>query len=79
MKTSERKLAGSAHYSRLVILQRRRGQLQVDVNTKMRRSINLLPAQEAAKEHDSCTNNLYNALKDLGLQLAEDPRYGCAD
>lgn len=33
-------------------------------------------SQEAAKEHDSCTNNLYNALKELGLELAEDPRYG---
>ena len=32
-------------------------------------------AQEAAKEHDSCTNNLYNGLKDLGLELTEDPRY----
>ena len=31
--------------------------------------------QEAAKEHDSCTNNLYNALKDLGLSLTKDPRY----
>jgi len=29
-------------------------------------------AQEAAKEHDSCTNNLYNALAELGLALAED-------
>jgi uncharacterized protein YcgI (DUF1989 family) len=33
-------------------------------------------AQEAAKEHDSCTNNLYNALAELGLALAEDPRSG---
>lgn len=32
--------------------------------------------QEAAKEHDSCTNNLYNALAELDLALAEDPRYG---
>jgi len=32
--------------------------------------------EEAAKEHDSCTNNLYNGLKDLGLELTEDPRYG---
>lgn len=30
--------------------------------------------QEAAKEHDSCTNNLYNGLKELGLELTEDPR-----
>ncbi|EIE25881.1 hypothetical protein COCSUDRAFT_32414 [Coccomyxa subellipsoidea C-169] len=32
--------------------------------------------EEAAKEHDSCTNNLYNALAELDLALAEDPRYG---
>ena len=32
-------------------------------------------AQEAAKEHDSCTNNLYNGLKELGMELTEDPRY----
>ena len=30
--------------------------------------------KEAADEHDSCTNNLYEALKELDLQLAEDPR-----
>ena len=34
----------------------------------------LLLLQEAAEEHDSCTNNLYNALKDLGLSLTNDPR-----
>ena len=33
-------------------------------------------AQAAAQEHDSCTNNLYNALAELGLALAEDPRDG---
>ena len=33
------------------------------------------PQQDAAKEHDSCTNNLYNALADLGLSLTNDPRY----
>ncbi len=32
--------------------------------------------QEAAKEHDSCTNNLYNALAELDMALTEDPRYG---
>lgn len=32
--------------------------------------------QEAAEEHDSCTNNLFNGLKELGFTLAEDPRYG---
>ncbi|KAK9825874.1 hypothetical protein WJX81_007667 [Elliptochloris bilobata] len=32
--------------------------------------------EEAAQEHDSCTNNLYNALAELGLALAEDPRSG---
>ena len=31
--------------------------------------------QEAAKEHDSCTNNLYNALGELGYTLAKDPRH----
>lgn len=35
----------------------------------------LLVVQEAAKEHDSCTNNLYNGLKELGMELTEDPRY----
>ena len=32
--------------------------------------------QEAAQEHDSCTNNLYEGLKELGLSLTEDPRTG---
>lgn len=31
--------------------------------------------EEAAKEHDSCTNNLYNALDELGYHLTEDPRF----
>ena len=31
--------------------------------------------QEAAKEHDSCTNNLHNALGELGYKLADDPRF----
>ncbi len=35
-------------------------------------------AQEAAKEHDSCTNNLYNGLKELGMELTEDPRCASA-
>lgn len=32
--------------------------------------------QEKARSHDSCTNNLFNALKDLGYSLADDPREG---
>ena len=31
--------------------------------------------QEAAKEHDSCTDNLYNALSEIGYKLADDPRF----
>ncbi len=31
--------------------------------------------QEAAKEHDSCTNNLHNSLAELGLKLADDHRF----
>jgi len=31
--------------------------------------------EEAAKEHDSCTNNLYNALSEIGYTLADDPRF----
>ena len=33
----------------------------------------LLPLQEAAKEHDSCINNLHTALSDIGLSLTDDP------
>ena len=34
----------------------------------------LLPKQEAADEHDSCTNNMHNALGELGYKLADDHR-----
>ncbi len=30
--------------------------------------------EEAAQEHDSCTNNMHNALGELGFKLAEDHR-----
>ena len=28
--------------------------------------------EEAAKEHDSCTNNLHTSLAELGLKLTDD-------